>query len=120
MKNTPMVKYLDQTETIACPYGDVRRVITGGVGTANIHVVCVTKGGTHFHRAYHEVYYILSGTGTLTMDTHVHKLRPGAVVNIPAGTVHALESDGDAPLEFIIFGTPPMSIEDDRAKPIKP
>lgn len=115
-----MVKYLDQTGTMTCPYGDVRRVITGGAGSANIHVVCVTKGGAHVHRAYDEVYYILSGTGTLTMDTRVHELRPGAVVNIPAGTVHALKSDDDAPLEFIIFGTPPMSIEDERAKPQKP
>lgn len=119
-KNYSIVRYLDRVEPVDCPYGSVRRVITGGEGSANVHVVCVSKGKEHFHKAYDEVYYFLSGIGTLTLDSHTHELRPGTIVNIPAGTLHFLESDSDTPLEFIIFGSPPMSIEDDRAKPIKP
>jgi len=120
MKNNPIVRYLDQVKPVDCPYGNVRRVITGGEGSANVHVVRVSKGGEHFHRGYDEVYYFLSGTGILTMNNKTYTLGPGTVVNIPAGVVHDLESGDDTPLEFIIFGSPPMAIEDDRAKPIKP
>ncbi len=120
MKNSPIVRYLNQIDPVDCPYGNVRRVITGGEGSANVHVVSVLKGGTHFHKAYDEIYYVLSGTGRLTLENQTHMLRPGTIVNIPAGVTHDLESSDDTPLEFIIFGSPPMSIEDDRAKPITP
>ena len=120
MKVNPIVRYLDETHAVSCPYGDVRRVVTGGEGTANIHVVSVTKGEKHFHKAYDEVYYFLSGTGSITLDTKTYPVRPGTVTVIPAGMIHSLSSDTDEPMLFIIIGTPPMSIEDDRAAPQKP
>ena len=36
---------------------------------------------------------------------------------IPAGVLHSLEAALGQELAFVIFGTPPMAIEDDRAKP---
>ena len=48
-----------------------------------------------------------------------HALRPGSVAVNPAGVPHSLEASADSELEFVIFGTPPMSIEDERAKPRK-
>lgn len=120
MKPDPIVRYLDSTKITPCPYGDVRRIVTGGEGICNIHVVSVTKGENHYHKAYDEVYYFLSGNGTLTLDGKDHAVRPGAVAVIPAGMIHSLDSGDETPLEFIIFGSPPMLIEDDRAKPLKP
>ena len=120
MKIDPIVRYLDKTKTIHCPYGDVRRIVTGGEGTSNIHVVSVTQGNEHFHQGYDEVYYFLSGAGVITLDKKSYPVRPGAVVVIPAGMIHSLKSDSNEPLEFIIIGTPPMPIEDDRARPLKP
>ncbi len=115
----PLVAYLGETDPISCPYGDVRRVVTGGEGgIANVHIVRVRRGGRHVHRGYDEVYYVLAGTGTITLGETDHALRPGAVVVIPAGVPHALEADGDEPLEFVIFGTPPMPIDDERARPV--
>ncbi|MFH2091668.1 MAG: cupin domain-containing protein [Pseudomonadota bacterium] len=116
----PIVRYSDQTEPVSCPYGTVKRVVTGGEGTANIHIVTVTQGSEHFHHAYDEAYYFLSGSGTITLDQKTDAVRPGTIVVIPAGTIHSLSSDSEQPLEFIIFGTPPMSIDDERAKPLKP
>ena len=116
----PVVSYLDETDLIDCPYGDVRRVVTAGVGgVANVHVVSVTKGTRHRHVGYDEIYYVLSGTGSLTLGKNVHLLRPGAVAVVPRGLEHELESDTDEPIQFIIFGSPAMSIDDDRAKPQK-
>ena len=80
----PLVRYLDETAPIDCPYGHVRRVVTGGEGgVANVHVVEVTRGGLHLHRAYDETYFVLEGHGTMVLGGATHRLRPGAVVVIP-------------------------------------
>lgn len=120
MKTETIVRYLDQTREIPCPYGNVRRIVTGGEGTANVHVVRVTQGEEHFHQSYDEVYYFLAGDGKLVLDGKEHPVRPGAVAVIPAGCPHSLISYSKDPLEFIIFGTPPMEMGDERAKPRKP
>jgi hypothetical protein len=39
---------------------------------------------------------------------------------IPAGVPHELCAAGAGPLEFVIFGTPPMAIDDPRARPERP
>ncbi|HBO44201.1 MAG TPA: hypothetical protein DD670_09760 [Planctomycetaceae bacterium] len=114
----PIVRQLDETEPIDCPFGHVRRIVTGGEGgVANVHVVQVTKGTPHVHAGYDEIYYVLSGSGTITLGQETHPLRPGSVAVIPAGVPHALEANSDEQLEFVIFGTPPMAIDDERAKP---
>lgn len=117
MKKKAIVRYTEETDAVPCPYGDVRRVITGGEGSANVHIVSVTKGKEHLHTAYEETYYVLSGNGTITLDGDTREIRPGTVVYIPAQMPHSLASTSTDPLVFIIFGTPPMSIDDDRARP---
>jgi mannose-6-phosphate isomerase-like protein (cupin superfamily) len=120
MKKDPVVRYRAQTDELSCPYGNVQRIVTGGEGgIANVHVVKVTRGDPHRHDAYDEVYYVLSGSGRIVIGGTEYRLEPGAVVTIPAGVPHALASDDDTPLEFIIFGTPPMSMDDPRARPVK-
>ncbi len=117
-EKSPVVRYLDETDTISCPYGDARRIVTGGLGgVANVHVIRVTRGAPHVHAGYDEVYYVLAGSGRLTISGQTHVLRPGAVAVIPAGEPHELNAESDAPLEFIIFGAPAMDIDDPRAKP---
>ena len=117
----PLVRHRDETAPVDCPYGHVQRIVSGGEGgVANVHVVRVSKGTTHVHTGYDESYYVLSGTGRITLGQDVYPLRPGAVAIIPAGVPHSLEADPGEELEFIIFGTPPMAMDDDRAKPKKP
>jgi len=120
-QRAPLVRYLDETDALTCPYGEVRRVVTGGEGgVANIHVIRVTRGKPHIHRSYDEVYFVLAGRGRIRLDARELELRPGAAAVIPAGTVHSLEAEGDGPLEFVIFGVPPVPIEDQRARPAHP
>ena len=115
------VRYRDETNAISCPYGHVQRIVTGGEGgVANVHVVTVTAGGRHFHAAYDEVYYVLAGDGTITLDNQPRPLRPGAVVVIPAGVPHSIQALPGQELEFVIFGTPPVPIDDQRAAPQAP
>lgn len=72
------------------------------------------------------VYILGCGDGSLytgsprTLDQKTHPLRPGTVVVIPANVLHSLEADPGHELEFVIFGSPPIPIEDERAKPRKP
>ena len=121
MKKAPVVRYRSETDTTPCPYGTVQRIVTGSEGgIANVHVVSVTHGAPHLHQGYDEVYYVLSGTGAIRIGEENHLLKTGTVVTIPAGIPHSLSSDTDTPLEFIIFGTPPMTMDDPRATPIKP
>ena len=115
-----LVRYRDETEKTRCPYGDVARVVTGGDGgVANVHVVRVTEGGRHFHAGYDEVYYVLSGDGVVLIGDERFELRPGAVAVIPRGVPHSLAADPGDVLEFIIFGTPAVSVDDDCARPRK-
>ncbi len=114
----PLVHYRDDVEPVDCPFGHVQRVVTGGVGgVANVHVVKITKGTPHVHTGYDEVYYVLSGNGTIQLGEQTHSLRPGSVAVIPAGIPHSLEAHPLEELEFIIFGTPPMAMDDERARP---
>lgn len=116
-----LVHHRDQTPPIDCPFGHVQRIVTGGAGgVANVHVVKITKDTPHVHAGYDEVYYLLSGTGTITFGQETHPLRPGSVAVIPAGVPLSLEASSGDQLEFVIFGTPPMSMDDERARPVKP
>ena len=73
----PLVRHRDQTTPLDCPYGNVQRIVTGGDGgVANVHAVKVTKGTTHVHTGYDEVYYVLSGTGTITLGERGASLAP--------------------------------------------
>lgn len=53
------------------------------------------------------------------LSHETHPLRPGSVAVIPAGVLHSLEASVGQELEFVIFGTPPMSIDDELARPRK-
>ena len=111
---TPLVHQRNDTQPIDCPFGHVQRIVTGGEGgIANVHVVKITKGTPHLHQGYDE------GTGTITLGQEVHPLRPGSVAVIPAGVPHSLEAGPGQELEFVIVGTPPMAIDDERARPRK-
>lgn len=119
-KPQPLVRHRQSAPPIDCPYGQVQRIVTGGEGgIANVHVVSVTRGAPHAHSGYDEVYYFLSGSGTLTLAGQAEAVRAGSVAVIPAGVPHALEAAAGETLEFIIFGTPAMSIDDPRARPMK-
>ena len=116
----PLVRQREDAESIECPFGNVRRIVTAGDGgVANVHVVKVTKGLPHVHEGYDEAYFFLSGSGTIIIGGEASPVRPGTVAIIPAGVPHGLEADPGLELEFVIFGTPPMSLEDERAKPRK-
>jgi mannose-6-phosphate isomerase-like protein (cupin superfamily) len=112
----PLVRQRDATPQANWPFGQMQRIVGDG-GVANISVAKLTSLPPFFHTGYDEIYYVLSGTGTVKLDGESSRLQPGSVVVIPAGVSHALEADPGQELEFVIFGSPPIPIEDERAKP---
>jgi mannose-6-phosphate isomerase-like protein (cupin superfamily) len=114
----PIVRHRDETPSADWPFGRMQRIVTGGAGgVANVSVAATGGLPPFLHTGYDEVYYVLSGAGTVKLNGTAHPLRPGSVVVIPAGVSHALEVDAGQELEFVIFGAPPMAFDDERARP---
>jgi mannose-6-phosphate isomerase-like protein (cupin superfamily) len=117
----PLVRHRDTTPHADWPFGQMQRIVTGGEGgVANVHVAKVKSLPPFFHTGYDEIYYVLAGTGTVRLNGEPTRVQPGSVVVIPASVSHSLEADSGQELEFVIFGSPPISIEDERAKPRRP
>ena len=75
-----------------------------------------TSEGDHTHPGddpadnWEELYYVLSGTGTITIDGTRHPLAPGDAVLVPVDVDHGLHATGDESLRILlIFGKPPTS-----------
>lgn len=65
----------------------------------------------HHHRA--EIWTVVDGTATVTIDGIDHTVRAGEVIAIPTGTAHRVRNDGGAPLVFIEVQTGSYFGEDD-------
>lgn len=63
------------------------------VGVAEIEVGESKSFRPHRH-AQAEVYYILSGEGTVTISGADHPVRPGSAVFIPGGAAHGARNTG--------------------------
>src|SRR5215475_14394647 len=63
--------------------------------TYTVNAVAVTdEVKAHRHPDGDHVTYIVSGQGTLTLDDKTIALKPGMIVHIPKGVVHALKAQG--------------------------
>ncbi len=56
----------------------------------------------HLHPNCEELLYVLSGTGTTTVDNKTVPLHPGDLVRIPAGVLHQATASGSGPLVAVI------------------
>mgnify|MGYP000916868556 CR=1 FL=1 len=57
--------------------------------------------GLHQHDKEEEVYYILSGTGTVDDNGEIKTIGPGDAIKTGGGQVHSISNNGDEPLEFL-------------------
>jgi mannose-6-phosphate isomerase-like protein (cupin superfamily) len=87
--------------------GDVGfRTLLGGATTRADFTVGVTELapggwlGRHQHEPA-EVYYVLRGTGVVTIAGAERRIGTGAAVFIPGDTEHAVRNTGEGPLHFL-------------------
>ncbi len=59
--------------------------------------------GVHAHSKDEEYYYILSGSGTMTLDGQRIKVQAGDVTGVYPGGSHGLENDSDQNMRLIVF-----------------
>ena len=62
----------------------------------------------HYHERTDEVYYVISGEGTMLLDGEEISLRPGVVVYVPRGVRHKAKGD----LTVLLVCVPPGVLND--------
>jgi mannose-6-phosphate isomerase-like protein (cupin superfamily) len=60
----------------------------------------------HFHPETEEIYYILEGTGRITIGSEACDVGPGDAIAIPPGAVHTIRTTSDVPLKFLCCCAP--------------
>ncbi|MCU0876444.1 MAG: cupin domain-containing protein [Pirellulaceae bacterium] len=60
----------------------------------------------HYHPLTEEIYYILEGTGRMTIGHESRDVGPGDAIAIPPGAVHTITTTSDVPLRFLCCCAP--------------
>ena len=60
----------------------------------------------HHHKVTEEIYYILSGTASMTLGSETRPVGPGDAIAIPPGLRHTIENTGDDELVFLCTCAP--------------
>lgn len=68
--------------------------------------------GRHHHLETEEIYYILQGSGQMTVGDEVRTVGAGDAIFIPRGHTHTLENTGPAPMTILLVCGPAYSYED--------
>ena len=72
------------------------------------------RGGTtpHHHVKSEEIYYILSGRGSMRVDEETWAVGPGDAIAIPPGAMHQITNTGPDVLRFLCCCAPGYEHED--------
>jgi mannose-6-phosphate isomerase-like protein (cupin superfamily) len=98
--------------TVPCPCGQSTRILTAADGgPCSVHVTTIFDATRHYHARTAEVYYILEGSGKMECDGDWFEVEPGAVVCIPAGTRHRVQSEKG--LQTLVIAVPPFDPADE-------
>src|ERR1043166_5174884 len=62
----------------------------------------------HFHKRSTELYYVLDGGGTVSLDGVEHKVSRGSIVHIPPGVIHGARGR----MRVLVVGIPDIADED--------
>jgi quercetin dioxygenase-like cupin family protein len=75
---------------------------------SQVQIVTMNPGDSipgHYHKTSHEVYSVLQGQCTLTVDGQEIILRPGTLLTIEPGDIHQLHNHGREMFELLVFKT---------------
>lgn len=95
------------------PNTDLRSKLLGATehGTIAIQSGNVFK---HFHADANEVQYIIEGSGSFWLGDQEHQIKPGDLIIIPKGTVHAGSKAASGRYKAIAFKMPPQRSDDTK------
>ena len=72
------------------------------------HAVDIDGAREHYHKRSTELYYVLEGEGTVTLDGVEHPVRKGSAVLIPPGVVHGAKGR----VRVLVVGIPDIADDD--------
>jgi quercetin dioxygenase-like cupin family protein len=113
MNAEPVVVRLEEREWEAWPGEQVpvrgpaewKTLISAGLTRSEgltLGVARLPPGGSlhRHHHAQHEAYFVLEGTGIVTIDGRPRVVAPGAAVFIPGNALHSVTATGERHLRF--------------------
>lgn len=91
-------RFLRRDPAAATPWaetcGQIRCLVEEKDGAAaEVHHVEISEAKLHYHERTDEFYYVIDGTGTMTLDGEEIELHKGVVVYIPRGVKHKARGD---------------------------
>ena len=112
-----------QAAVINTPHGsEIRPLIdrtTSSIERCSLAEEVLPVGGAvgrHHHIETEEIYYILQGTGRMTVGSEVRAVKAGDAVFISRGHTHTLENTGQMPMTILLVCGPAYSYEDHHAE----
>jgi mannose-6-phosphate isomerase-like protein (cupin superfamily) len=89
--------------------GQLRCLIEEKDGAAaEVHHVEIHDAKLHYHAHTDEIYHVIAGRGTMTLDDEQVQLHPGVVVYVPRGVRHKATGD----LTVLVVCIPPGVLND--------
>jgi quercetin dioxygenase-like cupin family protein len=67
--------------------------------------------GDHTHTRTEEIYFIVSGHGTMHVDGETRKVGPGDLILTPRNTTHGITTVGSESLEFVVAEVFPPEVQ---------
>ncbi len=97
-------------ERSACGWRDrlISREDIANDPAAWVHAVDIDGAKPHYHRRSTELYYVLEGAGSVTLDGVKHEVRKGSLVQIPPGVVHGAHGR----MRVLVIGIPDIADDD--------
>lgn len=66
----------------------------------------------HYHKTHEEIYYLLTGSGQMTVGDESQNVSAGDAVYIPINSVHSLENNGPDDIRLVVIVGPAFSFDD--------
>ncbi len=88
------IKRLENIKKEKSTCGYRQRLFSKGDDTpAWFHVVRIKNSTTHYHKRATEFYYVLEGTGMMTVDGESFPIGPGTMVKLDPNSIHSSTGD---------------------------
>jgi len=72
------------------------------------HAVDIDSAKLHYHKRSTELYYVLEGSGTVSLDDIEHEVSKGSIVHIPTGVIHGARGR----MRVLVIGIPDIAEDD--------
>ena len=72
------------------------------------HAVDIDGARPHYHKRSTELYYVLDGEGSVSLDGQQHPVQKGSLVHIPPGVIHGATGK----MRVLVIGIPDIADDD--------